>query len=40
MTDSGSPAYGNMRQTPLSTVFDDQEANYEAFSALDRKSVV
>jgi len=34
MTDSGSPAYGNTRQTPLSTVFDDQEANYETFSAL------
>ena len=34
MTDSRSPAYSNMRQTPLSTVFDDREADYEAFGAL------
>jgi len=34
MTDSGSPSYSDVRQTPLSTVFDDQEANYEAFRTL------
>ena len=34
MTDSGSPEYSSVRQTPLSTVFDDQEANYETFNTL------
>ena len=34
MTDPESFAYDDMRQTPLSTVFDGQEADYEAFSAV------